>query len=190
VSVSRAISKKSKKTFVDESGIEWECSIYCPGFRNCKDQCCDKGKFKGEDKNKKVGLAVKDKVRLSHAGESKAVPMNPATGVVIALLISVVLAVAGFITLKMNKIINTENRIMNAQKRQDQENVDHHNDAESQEDLESLGSSNIAQPSDAEQESTAESSRLVDALPMTKITVVTYNKDLRSIDFSPRLVNK
>jgi len=90
----------------------------------------------------------------------------------------------------MNKIINTENRIMNAQKRQDQENVDHHNDAESQEDLESLGSSNIAQPSDAEQESTAESSRLVDALPMTKITVVTYNKDLRSIDFSPRLVNK
>jgi len=128
--------KKSKKTFVDESGIEWECSIYCPGFRNCKDQCC------------------------------------------------------GFITLKMNKIINRENRIMNEQKREDQENVDHHNDAESQEDLESLGSSNIAQPSDAEQESTAESSRLVDALPMTKITVVTYNKDLRSIDFSPRLVNK
>ena len=55
----------------------------------------DKETFTEEDKNKKVGLVVKDKVRLSHAGESKAVPMNPATGVVIALLISVVLAVAG-----------------------------------------------------------------------------------------------
>ena len=34
--------KTSRKMFKDESGTEWECSIYCPEIRGCKDQCCRK----------------------------------------------------------------------------------------------------------------------------------------------------
>jgi len=102
---------KSRKMFKDESGIEWECSVYCPEIRGCKDQCCPidaevKDNVKSEDKEMDKHIAEGHNSGQSQESPGKImhVTISPATGAVIGVMVCIFVVAVVALSLKLNRI--------------------------------------------------------------------------------------